>query len=450
MNVIIVGAGKVGFTLAETLASERHSITVVDTRSDVLSNLSQLDVITVKGNGGSYRVLREAGIHDCDLLIAVTNQDEVNLLCCLIAKKAADCRTIARVRNPDYYQEVDFIKDELGLSLSINPELSAANDMYQLIRVPSATEINSFAKGKVNMITLPVPNGSPWAGKNLIEISASCKESVLIAMITRDLRAIIPDGRTVLQAGDQISLVVDAKDTLSIFRQLGLTPRPIRSVMIAGGSTVAYYLARRLIQSRIHVSIIEMDRGRCAHLSELLPKANIICGNASSERLLMEEGLAEMDAFVSLTNFDEENIMLSLYANKVSHAKLITKVNKANFNCIINDIPVGSIISPKNLTAETILRYARALHTSPDCTMDAVYKLADDQAEALSFTLTSESAVTHASLAQLPIRKGILICAILRDGKLIVPSGQDMLLPGDGVIVVTTHKGIDDINRILE
>lgn len=450
MKIIIVGCGKVGYTLAETLSAENHDISVVDTSEEALGRLSVLDVNAIRGNGSSYRVLQEAGVQDCDILIAVTNRDEVNLLCCLVAKKAGDCRTIARVRDPDYYQEIDFIKDELGLSLAINPELAAATYIYHLIRCPSAMELNTFAKGRVHMLSLEVPENSPWNGKNLIQINGESTAPLLISIVESGDQVTIPDGRTVLHSGDRISIIVPTEHMANTFRRIGVQSKPIKDVMIIGGGTVSYYLARRLISARINVTIIEAKRARCEELSDLLPKANIIWGNASNEQLLLEEGLESADAVVSLTNFDEENIMLSLYANRMSHAKLITKVNKNNFNCVIDDIPIGSVVSPKHLTAETILHYARAMRPSPDSDVEAVYRLSDNQVEALGFRIKDQSVVTNQTLMEMKLKKGVLIGAIIRQKQVIVPSGQDCLKPGDFVIVVTTRKGIDSIKGILE
>lgn len=450
MKIIIVGCGKVGFTLAETLSSEGHDISVVDTNEEALNRLTTLDVSTVRGNGSSFRVLQDAGVQDSDILIAVTNKDEINLLCCLIAKKAGTCRTIARVRNPEYYEEIDFIKDELGLSLAINPELAAANYIYHLIRCPSAIELNSFAKGRVQMMSLVLPAGSPWNEQNLIQISGETTYPLLIPIVESSQKTFIPDGRTVLHSGDRISLIVPSEHTGETFRRIGIRSKPIKNVMIIGGGTVAYYLARRLGQAHIRVTIIEMQKARCEELSDKLPHANIVWGNASSEQLLLEEGLESTDAVVTLTNFDEENIMLALYANRMSHAKLITKVNMTNFNCVIEDIPVGSVVSPKHLTAETILHYARALRNSADSDVEAVHMLDDNRVEALAFRIKEHSSITDRTLQELRIKKGVLIGGIIRNGSVIVPSGQDYMLPGDFVIVVTTLKGIDSIKGILE
>lgn len=450
MKIIIVGCGKVGFTLAEQLSAEGHDLCVVDHSEEALSRLSTLDVIAIKGNGSSYRTLMEAGADGCDMLIAVTNRDEVNLLCCLIAKKAAGCRTIARVRDPDYYQEIDFIRDELGLALTINPELAAATYIYHLIGCPSAMELTTFAKGRVSMLSLDLPKDSPWSGKTLIDINQSLPHPLLIPIVEHSGEAVIPYGRTVLNGGDRISLIVATEHMEATFRSIGIQSRPIRSVMILGGGTISYYLAKKLTRSRINVTVIESDRVRCSELSDLLPRANIIWGNASNEQLLLEEGLAQADAVVSLTNYDEENIMLALYANRMSRAKRITKVNRHNFSSVIGDIPIGSVISPMYLTAETILHYARAMHPSQDSDVEAVHRLSDGQVEALAFRIKDQSAVTHQPLMEMKLKRGVLIGAIIRNKQVIVPSGQDLLLPGDFVIVVTTRKGIHSIQGILE
>ena len=450
MNIIIVGCGKVGYTLAETLSVEGHDISVVDSSEEALIRLSALDVSAIRGNGSSYRVLVEAGVNDCDILIAVTDRDEVNMLCCLIAKKAGNCRTIARVRNPDYYQEIDFIKDELGLSLAINPELSAASYIAHLIRCPSAMELNTFARERVHMLSLDLPEDSPWSGKNLIEINNALNHPLLVPIVETGDQVLIPDGRTVLNAGDRISLIVATEYMQATLEAAGIRSKPIKKVIIIGGGTISYYLAQKLLDSRISVTIIESRRDRCVELSDLLPKANIICGNAFDQKLLLEEGLSEADAVVSLTNYDEENIMLSLYANRNSRAKLITKINKNNFNTVIADIPIGSVVSPKHLTAETILHYARAMRPSADSDVEAVHRLSDSRVEALAFRIKENSAVTGRRLMDMRIKSGVLIGAILRNKELIVPTGQDCLLPDDFVIVVTTRKGIDSIKGILE
>lgn len=450
MKIIVVGCGKVGYTLIEQLTAEGHDLTIIDSNEEKIQNVTaNLDVMGICGNGTSFRIQREAGVAAADLLIAVTNQDEINLLCCLIAKKAGNCRTIARVRNPEYYAEIGFIKEELGLSLAINPELATAADIRHLIQVPSAMEINTFAKGRVNLVKLVIPEESGWDQKRVIEVSSQCSVSLLICIVERKHEVIIPDGNTVLHAGDSISVIAPPERLNELFADIGIRTRKIKSVMIAGGSKIAYYLADILLRSKIQVKIIETNRKRCEDLCELLPKAAIIHGDASNHAILLEEGLPQMDAFVSLTDYDEENIMLSLYAHKVSGAKLITKINKIDYDSVIDDIPVGSIVSPKYLTSEYIVQYVRSMQNSMGCNVEAVYLMEDNQVEALEFVVREASRVTGVTLTELKLKKNLLLCTIVRNGKFIVPSGRDCIQTGDTVIVVTTNKGLKDIADIL-
>lgn len=456
MKVIIAGCGKVGYTLAEQLSEEGHDITVIDTKDSKLETAStNLDIIGVSGNATSYRIQQEAGVEDADLMIAVTDRDEINLLACLIAKKAGNCQTIARVRNPEYYREIDFLKEELGLSMVINPELAAAAEISRLIQVPSAMEIDTFAKGKVNLVKFEVPEQSVWNGMKLSEISSRFHGDLLICIIERkdengEEEVIIPDGNTYLAGGDKVSVIIPPEKMNNLFSKLGIAHKLIKNVMIAGGSTISYYLAERLLRSSIRVKILELKHQRCEELSELLPEAMIIEGDAASETLLNEEGIINMDAFIALTNLDEENIMLSLYANKVSKAKLITKINRIAFEGVINEIPIGSIISPKNLTAECIIRYVRSMHNSMGSNVEAVYRMMHNRVEALEFYVKENSKVTDIALADLKLREKLLICAIVRNGKRFTPTGQDKIQKGDSVIVVTTDIGLNDIQEILQ
>lgn len=452
MKVIVVGCGKVGYTLAETLCGENHEVTVIDNNEEKVERLSNnLDVAGVKGNGASYRVLQEAGVENCDVLIAATSQDEVNMLCCLIARKAAKCKTIARVRDPNYYSEIGFIQEELGLSLAINPELAAASACYQLVRAPFAMELDSFAEGQVEMITFDLPDSSVWIGRKLMEITGSGSAHFLVAMIIRKRKAIIPNGNVVIEKGDRISVMLDTRFIKPILDNVGVHYRPIRSVMIAAGGNVGYYLARKLCEDRINVTIIEPNRRRCYELTGLLPRATIICGDPCNETLLLEEGIDRVDALCTLSGSDSENIMISLFASKYSRGKVITRINKIAMNSIVEDIPLGAIVSPKELMAEYILRYARAMdNEGRSSSMEAVYRMANDQVEALAFRVRQPSGATGKKLMDLSIRSGILVCAIIRDGRVTIPSGQDFILPGDQVVIVTTRRGICDLTDILK
>lgn len=452
MKVVIVGCGKVGFTLAEALSSEKHDVTVIDQNADKVERLSNhLDVVGVAGNGASYRVLQEAGVDNCDVLIAATSQDEVNMLCCLIGRKAAQCRTIARVRDPNYYSEIGFIQEELGLSLAINPELSAANACFQLVRTPFASELDSFASGKVEMVTFQLPENSRWIGKKLMDITRESKYSFLLAIITRDHKALIPNGNTVVKRGDRLSIILDSNYIKETMEYVGVEYHPIKHVFIAGGGTVGYYLAKRLLEAKIKVTIFEPQRPRAIELNDLLPQATIIYGDPCNESVLLEEGIEDADAFCALNRNDSENIMMSFFVGQVSKAKRITRINKVSMGGMLEDLPLGALVCPKSLTAEYILRYVRAMSGGDNTSsMEAVYRMAGGQVEALAFRVKGESEVTGRKLMNLSIRTGVLLCAIIRHGKVIMPTGQDVIHQGDQVVLVTTQTGIYDLTDILK
>ncbi len=451
MKIFIVGCGKVGYTLAEMLNEEGHELTVIDCKEKNLVTLNEtLDVISYVGNGSSYRVLKEAGIAGADLLIAVTDKDEINLLSCLVARKAGHCRTIARVRHPEYYDEIHYLQEELGLFMAINPELSAANDILRLIQVPSAMEIDGFAKDRVNIVKFKLPNTSYWADKRIKDI-VNKNIPFLVCVIERDGSVIIPTGNTVIKAGDNVSIVTDPQNSKSIFSISGVLQKPIKDVIVAGGGTITYYLARNLLENKIKVKIIAPKIDRCEVLSELLPEAIIIHGEPTNQRLLLEEGLERADAFVALTDYDEENIMISLFANRKSKAKLITKVDKMGFEKIINDFnfPIGSVITPKFITAEQILKCVRSMINTMDSNVEAVYRMGDNSVEALEFNVRGKCKVTNVALKNLNLKKEILICSIIRHGQLIIPTGNDEININDTVIIVTKMKGLKNIEDIL-
>lgn len=451
MKIIIVGCGKVGYTLAEKLSEEKHDITVIDTKSEKLDKLlSELDVQGIEGNGTSFRIQLEAGIKESDLLIAVTGQDEINLLCCLIAKKAGNCNTIARVRNPEYFEEIKYLREELGLSMAINPELACAQNIARLIEVPSALDITSFAKGRANLIQLPIPENSVVDNMSVSEFAAKIHANTLICAIERSHEVIIPDGNTILFSGDTMYVMIPPAEIHSLLQKIGIKAKRIHSVMIIGGSTIAYYLAKHLENAHLQVKIIEQDFRHCEHLSEILPDTMILNGDATDRQLLLEEGIDETDAFVSLTNIDEENLVLSLFANKVSNAKIITKVDKVSFEEVIDDLPIGTITCPKNITAKSIIQYVRSLQNSLGSNIETLHRMLDDRVEALEFRIRQSSKVTDKPLMELNLKKNLLICMIVRNGVIITPSGKDCIRHGDTVIVVTTNKGLTDITDILE
>ncbi len=451
MNIIIAGCGKVGRTLAEQLNAEGHEITVIDIKSKTLQDVaSRSDVLGIHGDCTSYYIQNEAGIKQADLLIAVTDRDEINMLACLIAKKAGNCQTIARVRSPQYSTEIGFIKEELGLSMSVNPEFAASSEIFRLIQIPSALEVDTFAKGRINLIRVIIPENSILNNMQLKDMQGKVAVGALVCIVERDKTVTIPGGDFILRAGDRISVTLPISEANSFLNKIGIKAKPIKKVLIAGGGMTSYYLAKMLIKARIQVKIIESDMVRCDELTELLPKAVIINGDATDKHLLMEEDIEHTDAVCALTDTDEENILLALFVNKMTHAKVMTRVNRNSYDDVIDEMPVGSIISPKEITAEYIIRYVRSMQNSFGSNVETLYRLADNEAEALEFNVEVGARVTQAPLTDLRIKKNTLICCISRNRKIIRPGGKDVIQPGDSVIVVTTEKGLNGIDEILD
>ena len=452
MQIIIVGCGKVGAALAAGLSVEDHNITVIDTDSNVVQMVANTyDIRGVVGNGASYSVLSEAELEDTDLIIAVTESDELNLLCCVIAKKAGKCQTIARVRNPIYIHERMFLKEELGLSMIINPEFAAAMEISRLLRFPSAIDIDTFAKGRVEMLRLRLSSSGILDGMALKNISSSLGCEVLICAVERDGDVTIPTGDFVLHTGDILSMVASPKNAAKFFHKIGMKTNHVKNTMIIGGGQISVYLAIMLIKEGISVKIIEIDEKRCEEICELLPKskATIICGDGTDEELLSEERIDQMDSVVTLTGIDEENIILSLYAKTKVKVKTVTKINRIQLNEVIRSLDLDSVVYPKHLTAETILQYVRATQNSIGSNVETLYKLLDDQVEALGFRIQENSRVANISLQNLEIRRDVLIACIIRDEQVIIPGGQDSIIPGDSVVVVTTCTGLTDVEDIL-
>lgn len=451
MQIIIVGCGNVGNTLTEQLSKEGHNITVIDKDgSRVEATVNDNDVMGIVGNGTSFNVQSEAGIEQADLMIAVTTSDEVNLLCCLIAKKAGGCHTIARVRNHIYSQEIDFIKEELGLSMIINPELAAAMEMSRLLKFPSAIKVDTFVKGRVEILKFRIEKESPLVGKTLIDIAQQRLGDVLVCVVERGEEVYIPDGSFRLQEKDVISIIASPWHANELFRKIGMATNRISSVMIVGGGETTYYLSSLLLGMGMEVTIIERDQRRCDELSELLPKAYVIHGDGTERNLLQEEGLERVQAFVAWTNMDEENVMLSLFARHVSKAKTITKVHRITYDEIISSMDLGSVLYPKFITAEYIIRYVRAMQNSIGSNVETLYRLIEDKVEALEFRVSSDSPLIGIPLKDLKLKENLLIGCINRRGDIITPSGQDAMEAGDTVIVVTTNTGFHDLKDIMK
>ena len=450
MKIIIVGCGKVGETLAAVLSQEGNDITIIDKREAVVENLcNQYDIMGYVGNGASYSVQVEADIQHTDLVIAVTGSDELNLLCCLIAKMAGNCHTIARVRNPEYGNEVAYIKEELGLAMVINQELTAALEISRVLKFPSAIEIDTFAKGRVELLRFRIPENSMLDDMRLSEMQSRLKCSVLVCTVERKGEIVIPRGDYTLKSGDVISVVAAARDEIAFFKKIGIPANQVKNVLIVGGGDIPYYLAKILLSVGIQVKIMEKNLKRCEELSELLPKATIIHGDGTNKQLLEEEGIGQTESFVALTDFDEENVFLSLYARKRGVRKTVTKVNRFVFDEVIENLDLDTVIYPRDLTAEYILQYVRAMKNSIGSNVETLHRIIDNKAEALEFLVRDNFRGKDIPLQELPIKPDVLVACINHMGKIILPRGTDVMRLGDTVIVITVKKGLNDINDIL-
>lgn len=450
MQIIIVGCGNVGTTIAQQLSKEGHNITVIDMDGHKVEAVANhYDVMGIVGNGASFSVQNEAGIEKADLMIAVTASDELNMLSCLIAKKAGDCSTIARVRNPLYNKEIAFIKEELGLSMVINPEYAAACEIARLLKFPSAIKVDTFAKGRMELLKCKINEDSILHGRPLTYLSSGLHCDVLICTVQRGDEVFIPDGNFELREKDVISVVASPKKANEFFRKIGMATNRIKSCMIIGGGETTYYLAQQLLPMGIEIKIIEQNKERCNELSELLPQALVIHGDGTDRNLLYEEGLPRIHAFVSWTSMDEENIMLSLFAKSVSKAKTITKVHRIDYDEIIENLDLGSVLYPKNITAEYILQYVRARQNSIGSNIETLYQLIEDKVEALEFRVSKQSKLVGVPLKELRLKENLLIAGINRKRMSITPGGQDTIEVGDTVVVVTTNQGFHDLEDIL-
>lgn len=450
LRIIIVGCGKVGRTLTEQLSREDHDITLIDQNANRLQEVSnQFDVMGIVGNGASYKVQKEAGIKDADLIIAVTDSDELNLLCCTVATQVGDCAAIARVRTPDYSQEVGYLREKLGLALIINPELEAAKEAARILYLPTALEVNSFAHGEAELIKFKIPEGNVLDQMVIADLGRNITNDILICAVERAGEVYIPSGNFQMAASDTISFVANRRTARNFLEKIGFNTHQVRNTMIIGGGKAAYYLACQLLHAGIDVKIIENNFARCEELSTLLPNAIIINGDGTDQDLLREEGIETIESFVPLTGIDEENILLTLHAKQVSKAKVITKINRINFTEVINQLDLGSVIYPKYITSEAIVAYVRAKTASQDSNIETLYHMFDHRVEAIEFRVSEESPVTGIALKDLSLKKNLLIACIVRQGATIIPSGLDDIEVGDTVIVVTTHTGFNDIQDIL-
>ncbi|MBQ8357984.1 MAG: Trk system potassium transporter TrkA [Clostridia bacterium] len=451
MNIIIVGCGKIGQNLAEQLGEEGNNITVVDISAEKVQEVStRLDVMGVIGNGATHAIQQEAGIESADLLIAVTGSDELNLLCCIVAKKSGNCHVIARVKQPEYSTDSSYLKEELGLAMVINPQYAAAEEITRVLRFPSAMKIDTFAGGRVELVKFRLPANSPLVGMSVREVVSRLHCDVLICTVERGDQAYIAKGDLTFEGKDVISLITSPKNADDFFTKIAYRTHSVKDVIIAGGGKTAHYLCEMLLKEGIAVKIIEKEAKVCDELCSLFPNATIIHGNAGDQEILIEEGLENAGAFVALTNMDEENILLSLFAKRVGHGKLVTKINRFDFSDVVTHLDLDTIIYPKNIASDVIVRYIRAMKNTIGSNVETLYNVIKGKVEASEFIVKEGSPITGKPLSQLQFKKNVLIASILREQKVLIPRGHDCILPGDRVVIVSELMALHDITDVLK
>lgn len=451
MKIIIIGDGKVGYNLAENLSKENNDVIIIDKNPEALKKAGEyLDVMCIKGNGLSTKILLEAGIKEADLLIAATSSDEMNMVCCLTAKKLGAAHTIARIRDPEYADELSQLKADLGLDMVINPEQAVAGEISRLLEFPPAVNVEMFAKGRVVMMEMKVTRDMSIVNMSLKNIAKKYASAILIGGVLRDDIVIIPKGDFVIKEDDTIYIVGRPSKVVQFCKRIGIHVQKIKSAIIMGGGRIAYYLAKYLDELEIKVKIIEIDRERCVELTELLPKALIICGDGSDESVLHSENLSNMGAFISVTGRDEENLIAALLAKQYGVQKVVAKINRINYSIVINNMGIDSVVSPKLITANYILRYVRGLQNAMGNPVDSLYRIMGDRVEALEFTANRHTKFLDTPIKDLQVVGGVLIAAIVRKNEIIIPHGSDVIKARDNVIIIAKDQKLADLNDIVE
>ena len=452
MDIVVAGCGKIGSALVAALESEGHSLTVIDSSSKVVDEMTNIyDVMGVCGNATDCEALAEAGVDKAKLFISVTASDELNMLSCYIARRMGAHHTVARIRNPEYNdRSLSFLREELNLSMAINPELLLAQELYNLLKLPSAFKVDYFARRTLEMIEMRLKEDSPLCNQKLFRLREKQKVPFLIGAVLRNGQLVIPDGNFELRAGDTVSLTASTSDMQKLLKSFGVLRKESRNIMLLGGGKTSYYLAKQLLATGNDVTIIEKDEAKCLLLSESLPDAVLIHGDGSHQELLLEEGLRSLDAFVALTGMDEENILTSLFASGQSVPQVISKVNRSELSSMAEKLGLDCTLSTKAITSDIVIRYARALGNSRGSNVETLYKIMDGHAEALEFRVKEGSHVTGIPIKDLKITQGILIAAIIRPGKKAsIATGSDIIEAGDKVIVLASDKRLSDLDDIL-
>ena len=451
MKITIIGLGTIGRTILRNLSGEGHTITIIDEdKAKIEALIEKYDVFGVVGNGACMDIQMEANVEDSDLAIVLTDSDELNVFACLVAKKLGVKNTIARVRNPDYRKQIMDMKDDLGIAMVVNPEREMADEIFNIISLPSVLSIEHFAKGNVLLAEVVAEKGCALVGETLISLGKKLNTRVLICAVQRGDDVIIPSGSFEICEGDKIYFTSGAKALGDFLSEVNLVKSPFKNIMIVGGGRIGYYLADSLSQKKYKVKLLETDAFRAEELSELLPKVTVVCGNGTQHDVLLEEGIEAMDAFVALTDIDEENMIVSMFANKKNVKKAITQIKNDDLYGMLDELGINNNVSPKHIVAGRIISYIRALANTVGSNVLTMYQLVNNKVEALEFAAKRSEKFYDMPLRELKIKDNCLVACIIRKNKIIIPDGNSQIKLGDNVVVVTTHKNFDDLNDVFE
>ena len=452
MKIIIVGCGKVGKAVIESMVDEKHDIVAIDNDPRVINNVTNhYDVMAVCGNATSRELLVEAGVNKTDLFLACTESDEVNMLSCFLAKKLGARHTVARIRESSYNADgLQFLSKQLNLSMALNPEQLTAEHLFDFLKLPSAVKVDTFAGKKIQILEMIIRENSRLIGVTLSDLRRQCPVNFIVCAVKRGEETFIPKGAFSLQEDDKVAFMVKRSDTHKFLKAIDIVQKQGRDVMILGGSATAYYLTKLLAANNYSVKIIERDRERCDEIAEIAPSgATIICGDGMSQDLLWEEGIKSTDAFVALTGEDEENILISFYALSQQVPKVVTKVNRNELASLAERLGLDCIVSPQKIVADVLTRYARALNNSRESKVETLYRLLDGDAEALEFIALGDCKIIGIPLKELELKENLIVAGIIRDRESIIPSGDDVILTGDRVIVVAAELHLNDLSDVL-